>query len=77
LISFYLMAVLKAKNRALGFAALLAALYGALYAILQLEDVALLIGACLLFVLLAVVMALTRNVDWYGWRAPPTLDNAS
>ena len=77
LISFYLMAVLKAKNRALGFALLLAALYGALYAILQLEDVALLIGACLLFVLLAVVMALTRNVDWYGWRAPPTLDNAS
>lgn len=77
LISFYLMAVLKAKNRALGFAVLLAALYGALYAILQLEDVALLIGASLLFVLLAVVMALTRNVDWYGWKAPPVLDNAS
>lgn len=77
LICFYLMAVLKAKNRALGFALLLAALYGALYAILQLEDVALLIGASLLFVLLAVVMALTRNVDWYGWKAPPALDNAS
>lgn len=70
LISFYLVAVLKARTRALGFAVLLAALYGALYAILQLEDVALLIGASLLFVLLTVVMALTRKVDWYGWRTP-------
>jgi len=36
-----LAAVPKARARALTFAALLAAFYGALYAILQLEDVAL------------------------------------
>jgi len=71
LITFYLSAVLREKKTALGFAALLAALYAALYVILQLEDVALLIGALLLFVLLAVAMAVTRRFDWYDWRAPP------
>ncbi len=70
LISYYLSAVLHKPRRAALFAALLAILYGALYSILHLEDVALLIGACLLFVLLAVVMALTRNTDWYQWSAP-------
>jgi len=36
-----------------------------LYALLQLEQTALVIGAVLLFAVLAGVMVLTRRVDWY------------
>jgi inner membrane protein len=37
-------------------------LYGALYALLQLEDVALLGGSLLLFVMLSLAMWFTRNL---------------
>ena len=47
---------------ALGFGALLAGLYGGLYALLQLEDLALLSGSLLLFAVLSVAMWLTRNL---------------
>lgn len=47
---------------ALGFGLLLAALYGGLYALLQLEDVALLSGSLLLFAVLSVAMWFTRNL---------------
>jgi inner membrane protein len=43
----------------------LAVLYGFLYTLLQVEDYALLVGAVGLFVVLAVVMFVTRRVDWY------------
>lgn len=43
---------------------LLCLLYGYLYIILQLEDYALLIGSIGLFVILALVMYLTRSIDW-------------
>jgi inner membrane protein len=44
----------------------LAAVYGALYVILQLEDYSLLVGTAVLVVALASVMYVTRNVNWYG-----------
>lgn len=47
---------------ALAFGALLAILYGALYALLQLEDVALLSGSLLLFAMLSLAMWFTRNL---------------
>ncbi len=47
------------------FGAVLAALDGALYMLLQAEDYALLAGSLLLFGLLAAVMIATRSVDWY------------
>jgi inner membrane protein len=46
-----------------------ALLYAALWALLQLEQTALVIGAVLLFVALAAVMVLTRRIDWYAWFA--------
>ena len=46
----------------LAFAALLGVLYAALYALLQLEDVALLSGSLLLFALLSLAMWFTRNL---------------
>ncbi|MGQ4659801.1 cell envelope integrity protein CreD [Lysobacter sp. F6437] len=72
LITFYLSAVLRSVVRALGFAAMLSTLYAALYGLLVSEDNALVLGAGLLFVVLATLMTVTRKVDWYqlGGRAP-------
>ncbi|BBO84600.1 hypothetical protein DSCO28_51660 [Desulfosarcina ovata subsp. sediminis] len=48
---------------------ILTVLYGYLYILLQLTDYALLMGSVGLFVLLALVMFLTRRVDWYAVRS--------
>jgi inner membrane protein len=47
---------------ALAFGATLAGLYGGLYGLLQLEDVALLAGSLLLFAVLSLAMWFTRNL---------------
>ena len=65
LIGFYLGAVLGSQARGWGFAGMLAMLYAALYGLLVSEDNALVLGAGLLFVILAALMAITRKVDWY------------
>ena len=65
LITGYLRYVLGGWRRALVFGVLLTALYGVLYGLLQSEDNALVLGALLLFTLLAAAMWLTRRVDWY------------
>ncbi|MGY0611310.1 MULTISPECIES: cell envelope integrity protein CreD [unclassified Luteimonas] len=65
LIGFYLAAVLGGAMRGAGFAAMLALLYAALYGLLVSEDNALVLGAGLLFVVLAAIMVLTRRIDWY------------
>lgn len=69
LVTTYLATPLGGWSRALGFGALLAALYGLLYGLLQSEDYALLTGALALFALLATAMLLTRRLDWYGLTA--------
>ena len=65
LLGFYLSAVLRSAVRGLGFAAMLATLYAALYGLLVSEDNALVLGSGLLFVILAAIMVITRKVDWY------------
>ena len=64
--AMYLSGVLRSWPRALGFAAMLTALYGALYCLLVSEDNALLMGSLLLFGILAAIMWITRKVDWYA-----------
>ncbi|MBX9795293.1 cell envelope integrity protein CreD [Sphingomonas sp.] len=64
LLSAYSAAVLKSWRRAGYIFALLAALYAVLYILLNLEAYSLLIGSVMLFVALAAVMYLTRNIDW-------------
>ena len=66
LLAFYLSAVLRSTTRGLGFAAMLATLYAALYGVLISEDNALVLGAGLLFLILATIMVVTRKVDWYA-----------
>ncbi|MEL6392212.1 MAG: inner membrane CreD family protein, partial [Bacteroidota bacterium] len=41
-------------------------LYLFFYSLLQLQDYALLVGSLGLFLILATIMYLTRNVDWYN-----------
>ena len=48
--------------------AILVALYGYLYLLLRLEDYALVAGALGLFLMLALVMFLTRKIDWYALK---------
>ena len=47
---------------------ILAILYGFFYSILQLQDYALLMEGLGLLLILAVIMYLTRNVDWHGLK---------
>lgn len=62
----YSAAVLKSWRRAGFIGTLLVGLYVVLYILLSLEAFSLLIGSLMLFVALAAVMYLTRNLNWGG-----------
>jgi inner membrane protein len=67
LVGAYSAAILRAGLKgALVVGGWLASLYGLLFVLLQLEDVALLVGAIAVFAALALVMFLTRRVEWYA-----------
>jgi inner membrane protein len=66
LIVLYSAAILRSRGRAGVMGALLAGVYGMLYLVLRLEDLALLAGTATLFAALAAVMFFTRQVDWDG-----------
>ncbi len=64
--TFYMAHALGSWKRSLLFGAGLGALYGVLYGILISEDNALIMGALLLFAMLALIMLATRRVDWFA-----------
>ncbi|MFZ5636805.1 MAG: cell envelope integrity protein CreD [Pseudomonadota bacterium] len=66
LLGYYVSHVLKSWSRGLGFAAMIATLYGVLYGLLISEDNAMVLGAGLLFLILTAIMVVTRKVDWYA-----------
>ena len=66
LLGFYLAHVLRSRMRGLAAGGAFALLYAALYGLLVSEDNALVLGAGLLFVVLAGAMVATRKVDWYA-----------
>jgi len=66
LLTFYLRHPLGTARRAGAFFALFSSMYAALFMLLRSEDHALLLGAVLVFALLAVVMVATRRLDWSG-----------
>ena len=69
LITSYSASVLKARGRSWIIAGILTILYTYLYAVLQLENYALLFGTLFLFIALAAVMYVTRKLNWYGAEA--------
>jgi len=71
LLAVYFSAVLGGWRRGLSFGAFVALLYGALYGLLASESNALLLGALLIFGMLATLMLVTRKVDWYALSRRP------
>ncbi len=57
-------------HRTLVLGGLLGGLYAALYILMQLEDMALLVGSVGLFLALSAVMWFTRRIDWYAVQRP-------
>jgi inner membrane protein len=66
MITTYSKVILKNLRQASIIGIVVAALYGYLYVLLRNEDYALLIGSIGLFVILGLIMFLTRQVNWYG-----------
>ncbi|MBN2050434.1 MAG: cell envelope integrity protein CreD [Spirochaetales bacterium] len=71
LIVFYTLAIMPGRKTGLAMIPVMVSLYLFLYTVLQSEDYALLIGSVGLFALLALVMVLTRNIDWYKLNREP------
>ncbi|MFM7331162.1 MAG: cell envelope integrity protein CreD [Brachymonas sp.] len=71
LLTYYASFMLGGKWRGLPFGAGMTLLYGFLYVLLQLEQTALVMGSALLFIVLALVMTLTRKINWYEQFASP------
>lgn len=66
LIGGYASKVLASRQRAAWLMAALAILYFYLYVLLHLQDYSLLLGTLGLFAVLASIMYITRNIDWYA-----------
>lgn len=68
LIASHIQALFKKRSFTLITLGILAVLYGFLFAILHLSDLALLMGNIGLFIILAIVMFFSRKIDWYNER---------
>lgn len=71
LITIYSYRVLADMRKAGIILGVLTLLYGYLYILLQLQDYALLMGSIGLFVVLSLVMYLTRTIDWFEIMSGP------
>ena len=65
LIAVYVFSIFKNKTQTLLLTLMLFGLYAFLYVVLQLEDYSLLIGSIGLFVILGVIMFVSRKINWY------------
>ena len=65
LITVYTAGIFKNKRATSILATILIALYTFLYVVLQLEDFALLIGSLALFLILGIIMFVSRKIQWY------------
>ena len=67
LVTAYSSSILGSWQRASLVTAMLVCLYGFLYLTLNAENYAMLAGSIGLWLILALVMYLTRNIDWFRW----------
>lgn len=80
LVSFYAHGTFKSTRLTGVLAAIMTLLYGFIFTIIQLQDLALLVGSIGLFLALAVIMYITRKIDWYNSatftqkRKPPVIE---
>lgn len=75
ILSGYGKAIVSNAKFALTIFGLLTVLYCYLFIVLQLEDYALILGSVGLLVILAVVMYMTRRIDWYAVETAPPENN--
>ncbi|MEO8673721.1 MAG: cell envelope integrity protein CreD [Tahibacter sp.] len=67
MIGGYAGAVLATRGAGLWLGSVLAVVYALLYGLVVSEQYSLLIGACALLIVVALLMYLTRRVDWYAY----------
>lgn len=68
LISGYAGLIFASKWRFIAALGVFSGLYSLIYVLMRMEDYALLIGAVSAFLVIAAVMLLTRNINWFGQR---------
>jgi Inner membrane protein involved in colicin E2 resistance len=68
LLGWYVAAVFDGVARGVIAVFTFGVLYSLIYVLMRLEDYALIVGALVAFVVIAVVMWVTRRLDWYGGR---------
>lgn len=73
LITLYVKSHFKNWNASAALGGVLTALYGFILVLISLENTALIIGSIGLFIVLATVMYVTRNIDWYHLSANKTI----
>jgi inner membrane protein len=71
LIAWYWSWVAGRRRDGAGMGSVVAGLYGFMYLLLRLEDYALLAGSLGLFLMLVLVMYLTRRIDWFNFGQTP------
>jgi inner membrane protein len=70
MIAFYSRVIFQRQRRFAVVAGGVAALYGYLFVLLTYEDGALLVGSISLFLILGLIMYVTRHIDWRGEQEP-------
>jgi len=75
IISGYARAVVRDSRFSLTIFGVLIILYGYLFVVIQLEDYALIFGSIGLLILTAVVMFMTRKINWYAIETDQTNNN--
>ena len=68
LLTYYVYFVFKNVKLTVAFSIILSVLYFFYFSLLQLENYSLLLGSIGLFAILAIVLYLTRKIDWYNWN---------
>jgi len=74
LITFYTYSIFKNKAQTGMLTVVLCLLYVFLYVVLQLEDIALLIGSVGLFIILGIIMYFSRKINWYKQEDLPGIE---
>jgi inner membrane protein len=64
LISVFISSLLKNGKAAMLFAFILSVFYAFIFVIIQLEDLALMVGSIALFIIIAILMYFSRKINW-------------
>jgi len=77
LISWYSLHILKTISKTIVMSGILTLLYAYIFTLLQMEELALLVGSLGLFFALAITMYLSRNMDWYTLVSGSSIPNSA